>query len=549
MLKFIDYRTFIRLVVLTAFSSLIVLLIDPRLLTVGGILSLISLAVLVSFFICLFLHILEVSPKIRKYFEIACYSVIALITFIDVFLYVNFGIVIDETVFSILEGTNIDECKDFIQTYANWKTFLAMSLLSAFYALTFYLTSFINKTQATYIGAVVLILLICSVAKLSSSVYTTVRYGFGGHLAAYSTYSRIARSCVVYTNITKETDRLINNLQKWQAEDLKQTTVECDKMVVIIGESYSRYHSQLYGYDKETSPLLMEKVQSGELIVYTDVITPINDTERAFRAIYSLGEYYSDVYCDCLLFPYIFKQAGYYTVNIDNMDLASSTNRVKDSEKLSELMFDYRNSEVGEYDEEILEWLDVNDCEHPKQLFVIKLLGQHYDYADQFPDSWARYDAKDYDRADLPENKVQLIADYDNATIYNDFVVNSIIDHFKEDKAVVMYFSDHGEEVYDERDYMGHGGTTPFLNYQFDIPFMIWMSESYKESNPLEVKNLLAHKDCSYTIDDVSHTILDMAGISCSQLVPERSLANEAFEPREERVILRSLVYDNTVKH
>ena len=549
MLKFIDYRTFIRLVVLTAFSSLIVLLIDPRLLTVGGILSLISLAVLVSFFICLFLHILEVSPKIRKYFEIACYSVIALITFIDVFLYVNFGIVIDETVFSILEGTNIDECKDFIQTYANWKTFLAMALLSAFYALTFYLTSFINKTQATYIGAVVLILLICSVAKLSSSVYTTVRYGFGGHLAAYSTYSRIARSCVVYTNITKETDRLINNLQKWQAEDLKQTTVECDKMVVIIGESYSRYHSQLYGYDKETSPLLMEKVQSGELIVYTDVITPINDTERAFRAIYSLGEYYSDVYCDCLLFPYIFKQAGYYTVNIDNMDLASSTNRVKDSEKLSELMFDYRNSEVGEYDEEILEWLDVNDCEHPKQLFVIKLLGQHYDYADQFPDSWARYDAKDYDRADLPENKVQLIADYDNATIYNDFVVNSIIDHFKEDKAVVMYFSDHGEEVYDERDYMGHGGTTPFLNYQFDIPFMIWMSESYKESNPLEVKNLLAHKDCSYTIDDVSHTILDMAGISCSQLVPERSLANEAFEPREERVILRSLVYDNMVKH
>lgn len=547
MLKFIDYRTFIRLVVLTAFSSSIVLLIDPRLLTVGGILSLISLAVLVSFFICLFLHILEGSPKIRKYFEIACYSVIALITFIDVFLYVNFGIVIDETVFSILEGTNIDESKDFLLTYANWKTFLAVALLSAFYALTFYLTSFINKTQATYVGAIVLILLICSVAKLSSSVYTTVRYGFGGHLAAYSTYSRIARSCIVYSNITKETDRLIDNLQKWQAEDLKQTTVECDKMVVIIGESYSRYHSQLYGYDKETSPLLMEKVQSGELIVYTDVITPINDTERAFRAIYSLGEYYSDVYSDCLLFPYIFKQAGYYTVNIDNMDLASSTNRVKDSEKLSELMFDFRNSEVGKYDEEILEWLNIGDIEHPKQLLVIKLLGQHYDYADQFPDSWVRYEAKDYDRSDLSENKVQLIADYDNATIYNDFVVNSIIDHFKEDKAVVMYFSDHGEEVYDERDYMGHGGTTPFLNYQFDIPFMIWMSDSYKESNVMQVQTLVAHKDCPYTIDDVSHTILDMAGISCPQLVPERSLANEAFVPRVERVILRSLVYDNKV--
>ena len=65
----------------------------------------------------------------------------------------------------------------------------------------------------------------------------------------------------------------------------------------------------------------------------------------------------------------------------------------------------------------------------------------------------------------------------------------------------------------------------------------------------MQVQKLVAHKDCSYTIDDVSHTILDMAGISCSQLVPERSLANEAFEPREERVILRSLVYENMVKH
>lgn len=543
MLKFIDYKTFIRLVVLTAFSSSIVLLVDPRLLSIGGILSLISLSVLVSFFICLILHILEGSPKVRKHFEIACYSVIALITFIDIFLYVNFGIVIDETVFSILEGTNIDESKDFLLTYANWKTFLAIVLLSVFYALTFYFTSFINKTQSVYIGTVVLILLICSVAKLSSSVYTTVKYGFGGHLAAYSTYSRIARSCVVYHGISQETDRLIDNLQKWPAEDLKQMTTDCDKMVVIIGESYSKYHSQLYGYDKETSPLLMEKAQAGDLIVYTDVITPINDTERAFRAIYSLGEYYSDIYSDCLLFPYVFKQAGYYIVNIDNMDLASSTNRVKDSAKLSDLMFDFRNSEVGKYDEDIFEWLNVNDSEHPKQLFVIKLLGQHYDYADQFPESWARYEVKDYDRSDLPENKVQLIADYDNATIYNDYVVNSIIEHFKEDKAVVMYFSDHGEEVYDVRDYMGHGGTTPYLNYQFDIPFVIWMSDSYKESNPTHVQTLMAHKDCSYTIDDVSHTILDMAGISCSQFVPKRSLANEAFEPRDERVVLRLLVY------
>ena len=321
-------------------------------------------------------------------------------------------------------------------------------------------------------------------------------------------------------------------------------------MVVIIGESYSKYHSQLYGYEKETSPLLAKRVEDGNLILYSDVITPINDTERSFRAVYSLGEYYNDVYSDCLLFPYIFKKSGYYTVNVDNLDLASKTNRVKDSKRLSNLIFDFRNVTTSQYDDEVLQWLDIDENEYPQQLFVIKLKGQHYDYANQFPASFAKYKVEDYDRNDLPDNKVQLIADYDNATIFNDYVVNSIIEYFEEDNSVVLYFSDHGEEVFDERDYMGHGGTTPYLNYQVEIPFMIWMSESYRNANPSVVLNILANKDLPYTTDDVSHTILDMAGIGCSQFVSERSLANDEFHSRESRVVMRSFVYDefNTLR-
>ena len=60
-------------------------------------------------------------------------------------------------------------------------------------------------------------------------------------------------------------------------------------------------------------------------------------------------------------------------------------------------------------------------------------------------------------------------------------VVNEIINKFKDENAAVIYFSNHGEEIYEERDYMGHGGTTPYLKYQVEIPFMIWMSQSYKD--------------------------------------------------------------------
>lgn len=73
------------------------------------------------------------------------------------------------------------------------------------------------------------------------------------------------------------------------------------------------------------------------------------------------------------------------------------------------------------------------------------------------------------------------------------------------------------------------------------------MSELYKKQNPEVVSNIEKNKDKPYITDDVSHTILDMAGLSCKQFVPERSVANELFVPRENRIVNKSIVYDDMV--
>lgn len=547
MLKVLDIKTFYRFFLLICFSSSLIFLINPEFCNFGGILTLVGLSVLFSTIICFISSSLRKCPRIRKIFEGICVAVILLIILVEVFLYVNFGILIDETVFNIIEGTNVKESTDFLMTYFNTKTIGALSGVLVIFALIFWGVSPLLSRLPKIVSTILIWLLVSvSVIKIVWAIYSSISFGFGGHLSAYSSFSRIARSCYIYWSISNETNLLIDNLDDFGEVD--GSDKKCDKMVVIIGESYSKYHSQLYGYPKNTSPLLQEKVDNGELILFTDVITPINDTERSFRAVYSLGEYYKDTYYEYTLFPYVLKSAGYYTVNIDNMDLASKTSRVKDSRRLSDIMFDYRNVTTSQYDEGILDWLDVDEKEYPYQLFVIKLKGQHYDYAAQFPESFAKYQTTDYPEVSYPENKVQLIADYDNATIYNDYVVNSIIEYFRNDNSVVMYFSDHGEEVYDERDYMGHGGTTPHLNYQVEIPFMIWMSESYRQKNPDIAENIQKHRTLPYVTDDVSHTILSMTGVKCFQYVPERSLANDAFNPREERIILKSYVYEQEVK-
>lgn len=45
----------------------------------------------------------------------------------------------------------------------------------------------------------------------------------------------------------------------------------------------------------------------------------------------------------------------------------------------------------------------------------------------------------------------QAIAEYDNATCYNDALIGEVISHYRHANAVIVYLSDHGEETYDWR--------------------------------------------------------------------------------------------------
>ena len=76
----------------------------------------------------------------------------------------------------------------------------------------------------------------------------------------------------------------------------------------------------------------------------------------------------------------------------------------------------------------------------------------------------------------------------------------------------------------------------------FEVPLMIWMSDIYKQRNPEIVENIKSNKDKPYITGDISHTILDMAGVRCSQFVSKKSVANADFTPRE-RIINKTIVY------
>lgn len=125
-----------------------------------------------------------------------------------------------------------------------------------------------------------------------------------------------------------------------------------------------------------------------------------------------------------------------------------------------------------------------------------------------------------------------------------DTVVAAIFDQFRERDAIVIYLSDHGEEVFDYRDRMGRSHdpvvTHERAKYQFEVPFMIWMSDRYKENHPDMVSRIERSVNRPYMTDDLPHLMLDLAGIECEWFDPARSVINDQFDASRKRLLLDS---------
>ena len=64
--------------------------------------------------------------------------------------------------------------------------------------------------------------------------------------------------------------------------------------------------------------------------------------------------------------------------------------------------------------------------------------------------------------------------------------------------AALIYTSDHGEDIFDDpRHLFLHASPVPSY-YQLHIPFLIWMSDSYREAYPEHWEAVTANKEKEY---------------------------------------------------
>lgn len=342
-------------------------------------------------------------------------------------------------------------------------------------------------------------------------------------------------------------------------------TAEADSVnvVVVIGESFIKRHSSLYGYPLPTNPRLEAEADSGRLAVFSDWISPANFTAAALRNLLNLNDLSAgERWNRSAYFPLVAALAGWRVHLYDNqltspkflVDVQLSA--IMRNRLLDGVCYQWATDSLDRYDGDFIARVN---REFPfdqsvGNLDIYHLYGQHFAPADRYPaggahDRWTA-DSIPYDRPWLTPEKRQVVAEYDNATLYNDSVVGAIIDRYRHTPTILVYFSDHGEEMYDASDCAVRnepsGDLAGWLQRQFEIPFFIWASDSYRDLRPQRWAGVCAAVDRPGMLDNVGQVVLGLAGAGrCRYYRATRDALTPLYEPRPRVTLSHSLPYDS----
>ena len=335
-------------------------------------------------------------------------------------------------------------------------------------------------------------------------------------------------------------------------------------VVFIIGESLQRNFMSLYGYYLPTTPNLQALEQSGNLIAFSDVVSPGAKTNDVLKYVLNFGNYESEKqrpWSANLDIVNLARLANYETFWISNQerygqwavasgasaqmtDHSDFTNQIpvyKYAYSLDEVMLpSIKNFKSGAKRSPLARKgessaAEVNGTQKKDKFFILHLMGSHPSYEFRYPKSFAKFSAADISREPLDEGQKKELAHYLNTVAYNDFIVSEIYKIFADDNTLIVYFSDHAQSLYQYRGKLIHGGINRFT---LEIPLIFMASDKFKEQNADLWARIAAAKNRPFLNDDLIHAIAEILEMTdLPEFDPARSVINADFNASRPRII------------
>lgn len=295
---------------------------------------------------------------------------------------------------------------------------------------------------------------------------------FGSRIAPWSYIVNTVR----HFNFEKERNR-----KAIQLPDAEITTAGKDVCVLIIGESARRENFSLYGYHRNTNPLL-----AGDSVRTYIANSHDTFTTAGVKAILDHKEC-NELYE--ILPNYLFRNGVdvvWRTANWGepplHIDKYINHNGLADK---------YPDAD-RRYDGVLIAGLaeEIEKCNKEKQLIVLHTSTSHGPkYFEKYPEEFNKFTPVCTSVEISSADKEGLLNAYDNTILYTDYLVHSVIETLKQvtDKRCCMIFvSDHGESL-GENDVFMHGLPKNLApKQQFEIPFIVWENDSCTKTKELD---------------------------------------------------------------
>lgn len=415
----------------------------------------------------------------------------------------------------VLIESSKGELREFVHSYNNISIIIFIVLM----ALSFFL---LKRNQIENKSAKVFFI------GLGIILALTVLLKFTGFIES-NAYHNVVRGAYGYYDLQR--DFKLHASVKKEDVELKKDN---DVLVVVLGESTTSHHMGLYGYYRKNTPNLSAFKDS--LFVYNNVISSDVFTLKAVpKMLTSLSNDANNKENTNIVS--IFNQAGYKTYWLSNQRPISYHDNAISKIAATANFFKFYNHKIDKItsvlDEVLLPKYQKILKDPGKKVIFIRLIGTHFDYFKRYPLTFNKYSNKNDSEKQTVKNQ------YDNAVLYNDFIVHAILKSLKNEKGknALLYISDHGENVYDDGDFIGRNESNLKKN-MFDIPFIVWTSKNFELPDDFEyVPNR------KFMADHLYESMGHLFGVKHKNMDFSKSIFSNTFKERK-RIVVTGKDYD-----
>lgn len=324
--------------------------------------------------------------------------------------------------------------------------------------------------------------------------------------------------------------------------------------VMVVGETARAHNFSLYGYPRNTNPLLSK---TPGIKAFPNVTTQSNTTHKSVPMLLSAAsaEDFERLFHEKGILA-AFKEAGFHTVFISNQlpnhsfidFLGEQADEHYFLKKEDALQGNHYDEDLLQKLDEILPKADASSSAHYRyrKLFVVlHTYGSHFNYQERYPRSFAYFKPDSRSEA-KSENRRDLLNAYDNTIRYTDYILHGIIERLQKWEGIqtktdgvygqpisaMLYTSDHGENIFDDDRHLFLHAAPKASDYELHVPFIIWTSDGFSKQYP-DILKALGENRSKQVQSSLSafHTMLGIGGIQTHYRLDEYSVASEKYHP------------------